>query len=164
MKAGKYILMIILSVCLCACASKEERQTQGTGEQEEMTEILFAEESDETAPSEEPLEGSVEEPAGSEVAKVESEQTEEAGFDVQQVLEDAKETSGALEKKLFEDPSLNQAEMNTLSYEMYVVWDDVLNDLWQVLKDTVDEEEMEKLLEEQRTWIADKEEEVKEAA
>ena len=151
-------MMIILSVCLCACASKEESQTQGTGEQEKMTEILSAEESDETAPSEEPLEESAEEPAGSEVAKVESEQTEEAGFDVQQVLEDAKETSGALEKKLFEDPSLNQAEMNTLSYEMYVVWDDVLNDLWQVLKDTVDEEEKEKLLEEQRTWIADKEE------
>ena len=164
MKAGKYILMVILSVCLCACASKEESQTQGTGEPEEKTEIFSAEETDETVPSEEPLEESVEEPSGSEGADTESGQTEDAGFDVHKVLEDAEEASGALEKKLFEDPSLNQAEMNTLSYEMYVVWDDVLNELWQVLKDTLAEEEMEKLLEEQRTWIADKEEEVKKAA
>lgn len=165
-------MMVVLSVCLCACASKEESQMQGTGEPEEMTEILSAEEADEMASSEEALEESAkepaeepaEEPAGSEGADTESEQTEDAGFDVHKVLEDAEEASGALEKKLFEDPSLNQAEMNTLSYEMYVVWDDVLNELWQVLKDTLDEEEMEKLLEEQRTWIADKEEEVKKAA
>lgn len=161
-------MMVVLSVCLCACASKEESQTQGTGKPEEMTEILSAEEPDETASSEEALEESAKEPAeelaGSEGADTESGQTEDAGFDVHKVLEDAEEASGALEKKLFEDPSLNQAEMNMLSYEMYVVWDDVLNDLWQILKDTLAEEEMETLLEEQRTWIVDKEEEVKKAA
>ena len=62
-----------------------------------------------------------------------------------------------------EDPSLNQADMNTLSGEIYQVWDGVLNELWKNVKSTLDEEKWNNLLEEQRTWIAEKEAEVKQA-
>jgi len=62
-----------------------------------------------------------------------------------------------------EDPTLTQADMNTISMEIYQVWDGVLNDLWKVLKSTMEEGAMEKLLQEQRLWITEKEAEVKEA-
>ena len=84
-------------------------------------------------------------------------------YDVQQTLEDAEREASALKKKLTEDPTLTQADMNTLSMEIYQVWDGVLNDLWNVLKSTLDEENMDKLLQEQRAWISEKEAEVKEA-
>ena len=54
--------------------------------------------------------------------------------------------------------------MNMLSYEIYQIWDDVLNELWNTLKLTLDQEKMDNLLEEQRAWIVTKEEEVKQAA
>ena len=67
------------------------------------------------------------------------------------------------EKKLLEDASLTQMDMNTLASEMYQVWDDLLNELWGILKETLDEDVMEDLLQEQRAWITNKEAEVKQA-
>lgn len=86
-----------------------------------------------------------------------------ADIDVAKVLEKAESAAEALQKKLQEDPSLNQADMNSLSGEIYQVWDDALNELWKALKDSLDEGTMESLLEEQRGWITDKEAEVKQA-
>jgi len=83
--------------------------------------------------------------------------------DVQHILEEAESAASALQKKLQEDPSLTQADMNTLSAEIYQVWDGVLNDLWKKLKVTLDEKTWNSLLEEQRTWITEKEAEVKQA-
>lgn len=87
----------------------------------------------------------------------------QADIDVAKVLEEAESAAAALQKKLQEDPSLTQADMNTLSGEIYQVWDDVLNELWKALKDSLDEDTMESLLEEQRAWITEKEAEVKQA-
>ena len=84
-------------------------------------------------------------------------------YDVHQTLEEAEKEVATLQKKLMEDPTLTQADMNTLSMEIYQVWDGVLNDLWKVLKSTMEEGAMEKLLQEQRLWITEKEAEVKEA-
>lgn len=84
-------------------------------------------------------------------------------FDVEKALEEAKMEASALQKKLQEDPSLTQLDMNTLSYEIYQVWDSVLNDLWNNLKSTLDEATMDSLLKEQRAWITEKESEVKQA-
>lgn len=84
-------------------------------------------------------------------------------FDVEKALEEAEIEASALQKKLQEDPSLTQADMNTLSYEIYQVWDGVLNDLWKNLKSTLDEATMDSLLKEQRAWITEKESEVKQA-
>lgn len=84
-------------------------------------------------------------------------------YDVQKVLEDAEREAAALQKKLQEDPTLTQADMNTLSMEIYQVWDAVLNDLWEILKASLDEASMDNLLQEQRTWIIEKEAKVKSA-
>lgn len=53
------------------------------------------------------------------------------------------------------DPS--QADMNGLSQLRYETWDRVLNTVWSILKDTLSEEEMEKLTQEQIAWIKEKE-------
>ena len=50
-----------------------------------------------------------------------------------------------------------QMEMNEYSEQLYKLWDDELNRLWKVLKEELSSTEMAKLLEEQRTWIAEKE-------
>lgn len=71
--------------------------------------------------------------------------------------------AAALEKKLLEDRSLTQADMNELSNDIYKVWDGALNELWQALKNSQDAGTFEQLLEEQRAWIAEKEAEVKRA-
>ena len=81
----------------------------------------------------------------------------------QKLLADAEKEAAALEKKLAEDASLNQADMNELSNEIYVVWDNVLNELWGILKDTQDEDTMNDLLKEQREWIDMKEKEAQKA-
>lgn len=55
-----------------------------------------------------------------------------------------------------------QMEMNEYSEQLYKLWDDELNRLWKVLKEELSSTEMAKLLEEQRTWIAEKEKAVNE--
>ena len=111
-----------------------------------------------------PTENSTIEESVSEMATVESESANvQIDYDVQKVLEEAEQEATALQKKLQEDPSLTQADMNMLSMEIYQVWDDVLNDLWKNLKVILDEDTMSDLLVEQRAWIAEKEAEVKQA-
>lgn len=56
-----------------------------------------------------------------------------------------------------------QQPMNVKSYEIYKAWDEQLNSLWSVLTDVLDEDEMEKLREEQRQWIKEKEASVEKA-
>ena len=53
--------------------------------------------------------------------------------------------------------------MNIKSQELYDLWDGALNDLWDKLQYNLSEEEFSKLLDEQRTWIAEKEKFVEEA-
>ena len=77
--------------------------------------------------------------------------------------EEEQKESATLEKKLAEDASLTQVDMNELSNEIYTVWDDVLNEIWGILKDTQDDKTMNTLLEEQREWIDYKEAEAKKA-
>lgn len=85
------------------------------------------------------------------------------GPDVAGMLDEAEQEAALLEKKLAEDASLTQADMNELSNEIYMVWDDLLNELWGILKERLEPDDMEKLLQEQRAWITEKEAEVKAA-
>ena len=55
-----------------------------------------------------------------------------------------------------------QMEMNEYSEQLYKLWDDEVNRLWKVLKEELSSTEMAKLLEEQRTWIAEKEKAINE--
>ena len=57
----------------------------------------------------------------------------------------------------------SQSEMNQKAQELYVLWDDALNDLWGKLRDSLPEDEFDKLLDEQLQWIEDKENAVEEA-
>lgn len=56
----------------------------------------------------------------------------------------------------------SQSEMNFSSAWVYTVWDTELNNLWKRLSDKVDKERKQHLLNEQRSWIAMKEEVVRE--
>lgn len=80
-----------------------------------------------------------------------------ASYDIQTKLNQTAETAGAMEKRLEEDASLTQNDMNNLSYEIYMVWDDTLNELWQLLNESLDEGTMNQLLNEQLAWITEKE-------
>ena len=66
-------------------------------------------------------------------------------------------------KASLEQDELNQAEMNQKSQELYVLWDDALNDLWAKLQDHLPEDEFDELLDEQIQWIEDKESAVEDA-
>ena len=158
------IMAIIAAMCLTGCAGEKNRSEENVV-QENIPGMVKVESSVEDSPQEE---------TGNETQEtVVKEQESGAGqldstespsqYDVQQTLEDAEKEASAFQRKLMEDPSLNQADMNTLSGEIYQVWDGVLNELWKNVKSTLDEEKWNNLLEEQRTWIAEKEAEVKQA-
>lgn len=68
------------------------------------------------------------------------------------------ETAAALEEALYNDEMLTQTEMNQKAAEIYELWDTTLNELWKVLRQVKDETFMEQLTQEQRQWIARKEE------
>ena len=113
----------------------------------------------------EKAESEVKEPLTKETMEETSEGTVDSlAIDIQGMLETAEEEAFALHKKLSEDPSLKQSDMNELSHEIYQIWDDLLNELWAVLNNTLDEKTMHNLLEEQRAWITMKETEVKQAS
>ncbi len=95
--------------------------------------------------------------------------TEQSGFssyDISGRIDDmmaaTKEWALTVRASLENDP-LAQADMNIKSKELYDIWDAALNTLWDMVKDTLSEEEFNDLLEEQRTWISEKEQAVKEA-
>ena len=137
------IMVAAAALCLSGCGAEPTIPTENSTIEESVSEMATVE---------------------SEMATVESESANvQIDYDVQKVLEEAEQEATALQKKLQEDPSLTQADMNMLSMEIYQVWDDVLNDLWKNLKVILDEDTMSDLLVEQRAWIAEKEAEVKQA-
>lgn len=95
-----------------------------------------------------------------------TEQDTSADDDVSDRLSDymasIKEQSDIIKASL-ENDGLTQDEMNKKSQELYELWDGALNYLWDELKGRLSEDEFAKQLDEQRLWIAEKENEVKEA-
>jgi len=152
----KIILMLIMSMFLFGCGSSEEK----TPENNEPVEDLVIESQEEET---EDVEEQEEETEETEEVEEQQEQKSVDKAAVEKLLADAEKEAAAMEKKLAEDASLNQAEMNELSNEIYVVWDNVLNELWGILKDTQDENTMNDLLKEQREWIDMKEAEAQKA-
>ena len=72
------------------------------------------------------------------------------------VIAAAEEEAASL-KEMLQNESLTQMEMNEVASAVYTVWDDALNTTWGMLQETLDEETMAQLQEEQRDWIAQKE-------
>lgn len=74
----------------------------------------------------------------------------------------AEERTAIIENSIRNDP-LTQLEYNEKTQELYEIWDSVLNTVWGILKLTRDAEAMNTLMEEEREWIAWKEQAVAEA-
>ncbi len=96
-------------------------------------------------------------------------ETEETGFSsymiadpIDILMENTKTMDQSIRSYLSEE-NLTQAEMNEKSEELYALWDSALNTLWSELKANLSEKDFQKLLDEQRTWIDEKEAAVKKA-
>ncbi|WP_026511613.1 lysozyme inhibitor LprI family protein [Butyrivibrio sp. LC3010] len=76
--------------------------------------------------------------------------------DIKNLYDKAMIKQTELEKKINGDSSLDQQTLNSLSYEKFYLWDALINKIWSYLGNTLDEEDMTKLTEEQRKWINDK--------
>lgn len=70
--------------------------------------------------------------------------------------------ASSLEDRL-EKGNLTQSEMNELSQELYTLWDTQLNTTWKQIKDKLDADAMEKLRVEERAWIKERDQKIKEA-
>lgn len=74
-------------------------------------------------------------------------------------LESVEETARSLEEKI-QTGELTQIEMNQTSAQIYQIWDDELNRVWNCLKSNLDKERMEQITTEEREWISYKESEI----
>lgn len=84
--------------------------------------------------------------------------------DVISRLENVEAEYAALQEKLMNDPSLNQADMNELAGQQFTLWDTLLNDFWVQLTADLPGEQMQQLLQKERAWIRWKESSVAIAA
>ena len=78
------------------------------------------------------------------------------------IISSAEEKSKKLEAMLERDET--QSDMNLTSAELYSVWDDAINSVWKILRDSMDETDFDYLLDEQLQWIEYKEIDVSAAA
>lgn len=85
------------------------------------------------------------------------------GIDLRERLSSAEEKAAALEKQLLEDHDLTQGDLNSISWDIYRLWDSLLNEIWQRLKDTKEAGEMKELTGKEREWISWKEQQISEA-
>lgn len=84
-------------------------------------------------------------------------------YDLEGELKKVEDEVAVLAKRLQEDASLTQADMNELSNEIYKLWDGLLNDMWKAMEAELDEDTMNTLTREQQDWITEKDAEVKKA-
>ena len=73
----------------------------------------------------------------------------------QSTLDWAETTSAELEAAL--ENAQTQLDMNTISGDIYKVWDEALNTVWHLLKQELDKDRMAQLTAEQLSWINEKE-------
>lgn len=82
---------------------------------------------------------------------------------IRETIDNVEKQAADMETEIKTDSSLTQADLNSRSQDLYELWDFALNQLWDVLKQSKDSEEMEKLTSEQRAWIKEKEAAAKDA-
>ena len=85
----------------------------------------------------------------------------ETKYDVYAKIAAAKSEADVIEKKLTEDGSLTQTEKNQLATELYTIWDNTMNDMYNVLKDTVSKNVKESFVAYQESWVEEREMEIK---
>jgi len=77
-------------------------------------------------------------------------------------LASIREQADAVSASLENDP-LTQADMNLKAYELAELWNAALNIVWEMLEDSLPEEELAALTEEQQDWLAERDRAVEEA-
>ena len=77
-------------------------------------------------------------------------------------LDDTEKKAAAIEEKIAKE-ALTQTEYNEESAKLYKLWDDQLNVTWKQLKKTLSDSEMSALTKEEKEWIKEKEQKMKEA-
>lgn len=93
----------------------------------------------------------------------------EYGFYSYDIVENLKENMSFWEESAadieaaIQEGTLTQTEQNEKAAELYRMWDYALNQVWSVLKRTLEPEEMDALTVEEREWIATKEQKVQDA-
>lgn len=91
-----------------------------------------------------------------------SDSEHEVPEDIAQSLSEVEAKASDIEAKL-QGEGLSQSDLNQLTGQLYKLWDDELNAIWQRLKDTQDADTMKMLTEEERQWIKEKDKKVEEA-
>lgn len=156
MKKSILIWIMILAIFAAGCAKTGSNVPQTSAATTVAT--TAPADTETTAPETTAPENTETEPTESE--QTEPEPTEPADTTGDDSLDDyltaLKEQSDLLKASLQQE-ELTQAELNRISQELYELWDDALNDLWGKLRDSLPEEEFDKLLDEQLTWIETKE-------
>lgn len=82
-------------------------------------------------------------------------------YDIHAQLSEMESATAPLTKKLTEDALLTQTDMNNLSYEIYTMWQGVLDETISVLEENLSAKEYKAFQEEQANWEIEREEAVK---
>jgi uncharacterized protein YecT (DUF1311 family) len=158
-KIAVLICMMILFIC-AGCGAKTDTQQQNTEKQTNNTETdeVQTTEIDEIQTTET---GEIQTTEIDDVENVEDAMIVEDGESESIQDELARIESESADYENADWGSMGQQEMNQLTAEWYKLWDDELNSLWSRLNDTLDNETMAKVLEEQRAWLTRKEEKIR---
>ena len=152
-KLGFLVLALLMAALLAACAPSVPEMPVEAETTVSTTAAATAESETSIAPVEEETTAATEETTAP---------AEDLAALWEARLEAIKEQAKAIEDYL-EHEAVTQADLNGKAQELYVLWDTALNELWADLEDTLPEDEFDLLLDQQLTWIDDKEAAVKEA-
>ena len=160
MKKILFLLVLTIAVCVSGCgkedvdAPQEPQNTEDTNK--ENTDQVDTEADQDTEANQNTEAEDNTEAAQNVPSK------EEIQDSLNAYITSIKEQADAINTS-FENDILTQQEMNIKAEELYKLWDDALNHVWGVLKNSLPEEEFAQLLDGQRTWIDAKEKAVEEA-
>ena len=180
-KAICMVLILLMTGCLAGC--KEAETKQNTGINYTPTAKPAGAENSENSSIENNAEGSTEQKDTIEqkntveqknrielkdIAEIDFtyDYTEDIKADVEYVVSESSSLQEELKNMekimgkymVLAETALTQGEMNVASKWFYVIWDTELNNLWSRFSDLADADTKEKILNEQRNWIAMKEE------
>lgn len=149
-------LMLLLCLLLTACGEPEivvtgKNHSAASAEEPEKEVITETEAEPEAVPV--PETGSEMRPAAEECSEVFKK--------AQRLISEAETGSSRMDDELRN--AVTQADMNALSYDIYVCWDNCLNEIWKLLGENLSSEEMKTLIKEEVKWIEMKEKASEEA-
>lgn len=153
------VMTVVSILTLCACSAAEEGGL-GTVVNRGTEQNTIAEDEKERG-SQTASENGSDENFPSEMDNVDTTPGAADEFDIHATIEGAEEQAIELSQKVVD--AISQDEMEEAAKGLYELWDKELNDIWRRLKNTLSEEDMSKLITEERDWIEWKEAEAEAA-